>query len=547
MGRKMKIDIVRTRPFADQKMGTSGLRKKTKVLLDNPNYLENFLQALFDTADVKGKKWVVGGDGRFLNKEALQVILKMAVANGAKEIWVGKNGLFSTPAVSVVIRKYHLDGGIILSASHNPAGTEGDFGIKFNMSNGGPASEQLTQRIFEKTQIITEYKMAQMEPVDLSKECELTFGKTKIRIIDSIKDYIEKMETIFDFNAIRKMLKKGFRMYYDAFNAVTGPYAHVLFEDVLGAPKGTVANGVPLEDFGGIHPEPNQVYAVDLQKVMNSKNAPDFGAASDGDGDRYMIMGKSFFVYPADSLAILTLNAHLIKGYKGKVVGVARSMPTAGAVDLVAKKMGIPTFETPTGWKFFGSLLDAGKVTFCGEESFGSSSFHIREKDGLWGVLFWLNILAVTGKTVKEIVEDFWKEFGRFYTERFDFFIPEKETADNVLKELKANAKNLKGKVFNGLKIKQVKEFNYTDPVTGDKSMHQGIIVQFDNHSRIVYRLSGTGTVGATMRVYLEKFEPDAKKQNEPVFEYMKDIASAVFEIAQLPLLIGKTKPDFAA
>ena len=541
----MKTQIIQTRPFPDQKMGTSGLRKKTRVFLDNPNYLENFIQALFDTIDVTGKRLVVGGDGRFYNKKALQIILKMAVANKAGEVWVGQNGLFSTPAISVVIRKYHLDGGIILSASHNPAGENGDFGIKFNLSNGGAASEHLTQEIFEKSLNITQYKIAQTDDIDLSKEGEFKIGKTKIRVINPITDYVKKMQTLFDFPAIRKMFKNGFRLYYDAFNAVTGPYAHCLFEQVLGAPEGTVVNGMPLEDFGGIHPEPNQVYAVSLQKVMNSKDAPDLGAASDGDGDRYMIMGKHFFVYPADSLAILTLYAHLIKGYKGKLVGVARSMPTAGAVDRVAKKMGIPVYETPTGWKFFGSLLDAKKVTFCGEESFGSGSSHIREKDGLWGVLFWLNILAATGKTVEQIVRDFWRQYGRFYTERFDFFIPDKQAADNVLQQLSSHADALKGKTFGDLKIKNVKEFNYTDPVTGDTSKHQGIIVSFDNHSRIVYRLSGTGTEGATLRVYLEKFESNPKKQDIPVARQMKDIGAAALKIARLPALVGKRKPDF--
>ncbi|XTZ11195.1 MAG: alpha-D-glucose phosphate-specific phosphoglucomutase, partial [cyanobacterium endosymbiont of Rhopalodia yunnanensis] len=435
----MTIRTVSTTPFIDQKPGTSGLRKAVTVF-QQPNYLENFIQSILDSLDeIKGQTLVLGGDGRYYNCQSIQIILKIAAANGIGRILVGCNGIFSTPAASAVIRKYKALGGIILSASHNPGGPNGDFGVKYNVTNGGPAPEKVTNIIFERTKTISEYKIFDAADIKLDRPGSFTLGTMKVEVIDSIAPYLELMQTLFDFDEIKTLLSSGnFRMCMDSLHAVTGPYAHALFEKCLGAPKGTVKNGIPLEDFGGSHPDPNLVYAHDLVEILFGENAPDFGAASDGDGDRNMILGRNFFVTPSDSLAILTAHAKLVPGYKDGLAGVARSMPTSTAVDRVAEKLGIDCYETPTGWKFFGNLLDAGKVNLCGEESFGTSSNHIREKDGLWAVLFWLNILAVRDKSVQAIVKEHWEEYGRNYYSRHDYEEVKSKPANDLMDQLRA-------------------------------------------------------------------------------------------------------------
>ncbi len=540
----MQIQTIHTTPYTDQKTGTSGLRKKTRVFMEQDNYLQNFVQSVFDVIGAAGKRLVLGGDGRYFNTQAIQIILKMAIANKVQEVIVGQNGYLSTPAVSVEIRRLKTDGGLILSASHNPGGLDGDFGIKFNTANGGPAPENITNAIFEKTKQIKAYHIAETPTVDISQIGVQRFEDTTINVIDSVKDYADLMEKLFDFDAIRALFAKGFTMRYDALHAVTGPYAKEILERRLGAPNGSVVNAEPLPDFGGGHPDPNLTYAKSLVDFMYSVQAADMGAASDGDGDRNMVLGKSFFVNPSDSIAILAANANLVRGYAGGVLGVARSMPTSAALDKVAQKKGWSAYETPTGWKFFGSLMDADKITFCGEESFGAGSNHIREKDGLWAILYWLNILAKTNLSIAQVVQNHWREYGRHYYSRHDYEGVPSEAAAKVFEKLKESLASLAGQTFGELKVAMADEFSYTDPVTGETSAHQGIRILFENDARIIFRLSGTGTSGATIRIYFEKYEPDTAKQNDDSQHALQTLINAALQISQLAELTGRDKPS---
>lgn len=540
----MNIRTVSTTPFLDQKPGTSGLRKSVPVF-QQPHYLENFVQSTFDSLDdYQGKTMVLGGDGRYYNRQAIQTILKMAAANGVGRVKVGQNGILSTPATSCVIRKYNAFGGIILSASHNPAGPNGDFGVKYNISNGGPAPEKVTEAIYARTKEINAYKILEAADVDLNTLGESRLGETVVEVIDSVADYQELLESLFDFDRIRAMLTSGkFRMCMDSLHAVTGPYAHRIFEQRLGAPTGTVQNGTPLEDFGGGHPDPNLVYAHDLVELLFGENAPDFGAASDGDGDRNMILGRKFFVTPSDSLAILAANATLVPGYKDGIAGIARSMPTSQAPDRVAAKLGVECYETPTGWKFFGNLLDAGKATLCGEESFGTGSNHIREKDGLWAVLFWLNILAVRQQSVEEIVREHWKEYGRNYYSRHDYEGVESDRANKLVETLQLSLPTLRGKTFRNYVVDYADNFSYTDPIDGSISQKQGIRIGFTDGSRLVFRLSGTGTQGATLRLYIESYEADPAKQNRDPQDALADLIAIADEVASIRLNTRMDQP----
>jgi phosphoglucomutase len=540
----MDIKTIPTQPFTDQKPGTSGLRKKVTAF-QQPHYLENFVQSIFDSLEgYQGKTLVLGGDGRYYNRQAIQTILKMAAANGFGRVMVGNGGILSTPATSAIIRKYDTFGGIILSASHNPGGVDGDFGIKYNISNGGPAPEKVTEAIYARSKVIDSYKIMDAADINLDTLGSFMLGDMQVEVIDSVADYAELMQSLFDFNRIREFVTNGqFRMSIDSLHAVTGPYAHRLFEDLLGAPKGTVQNGTPLEDFGGGHPDPNLVYAHDLVETMFGENAPDFGAASDGDGDRNMILGRRFFVTPSDSLAILAANANLVPGYSSGLAGIARSMPTSQAPDLVAKQLGIECYETPTGWKFFGNLLDAGKATLCGEESFGTGSNHIREKDGLWAVLFWLNILAVRQQSVEEIVTEHWRTYGRNYYSRHDYEAVDSDRANTLITNLRSKTAYLKGKQFGSYQVEYSDDFSYTDPVDGSVSQKQGVRIGFTDGSRIVFRLSGTGTQGATVRVYLESYEPNPAKQNLDPQHALADLIKIADEIAQIHQLTGMDKP----
>ncbi|MGD8912916.1 MAG: alpha-D-glucose phosphate-specific phosphoglucomutase [Candidatus Thiodiazotropha sp.] len=541
----MKKVTITTHPYDDQRPGTSGLRKKVKVF-QTPHYLENFIQAIFDSqTDLKGGALVLGGDGRYYNREAIQIILRMASANGVKRVLLGKGGLLSTPAASCIIRKYKTDGGIILSASHNPGGPDEDFGIKFNTPNGGPAPETVTEAIFQRTREIDEYQILQSPPIDLDKLGIISLGDTQIEIIDPVKDYAELMMELFDFNRIRRLFGSGmFSMRFDAMHAVTGPYAIEILETRLGAEPGTVINGIPKEDFGGGHPDPNLVHAHQLVESTQGANAVNFAAASDGDGDRNMILGRNFFVTPSDSLAIMAANAHLIKGYSDGISGVARSMPTSQAADRVADKLGLHCYETPTGWKFFGNLLDDRKITLCGEESFGTGSDHIREKDGLWAVLFWLNLLAVKQQSVEKIVSDHWKAFGRNYYTRYDYEAIDKADADQLMEALREKLPNLPGQVLGKYVVDYADDFAYTDPVDDSRSERQGIRVGFNDGSRIVFRLSGTGTEGATLRVYLEAYETDPIKQTQATESVMTPLAAIALALAEIEQRVGRTKPS---
>jgi len=538
------IKTISTSPFDDQKPGTSGLRKKVKHF-QQANYLENFVQSVFNAIDgVTGKTLVIGGDGRYFNKDAIQIIVKMAAANGCNKLIIGQNGILSTPAASCVIRKYQTDGGLILSASHNPAGPDEDFGIKFNTPNGGPAPEKITDRIFEITKSITEYQITDTADIDLATiGNEQRINDMQIEIIDSVADYAELMQSLFDFEAIRELLGSGFRMKFDAMHAVTGPYAKQLFENLLNAPAGTVINGEPLEDFGNGHPDPNLVYAKQLVDIMWSDDAPDFGAASDGDGDRNMILGKQFFITPSDSLAILTANATSIPAYRDGISGVARSMPTSQAADKVAEKLGIKAYETPTGWKFFGNLMDDGKVTLCGEESFGTGSDHVREKDGLWAVLFWLNLLAVAKKSVQEIAESHWQTYGRNYYSRHDYENLDAQLAGTFMQELENSQQDLVGKPLGEQIIRIADNFSYTDPVDNSVSSGQGLRFIFDDDSRIVFRLSGTGTVGATLRIYFERYETDSDKLGQDTQQALSDLVALVEQMIDLKNRSGRDGP----
>ncbi|MCY1666101.1 alpha-D-glucose phosphate-specific phosphoglucomutase [Rhizobium sp. SL86] len=537
------IKTVSTAPYQDQKPGTSGLRKKVPVF-QQENYAENFIQSIFDSLEgFGGKALVIGGDGRYYNREVIQVALKMAAASGFGKVMVGKGGILSTPAASHVIRKYGAFGGIVLSASHNPGGPTEDFGIKYNIGNGGPAPEKITDAIYARTKVIDSYKIIDAADVDLDTVGTVALGEMTVEIIDPVKDYADLMESLFDFDAIRDLIGSGFRVVIDSMSAVTGPYAVEILEKRLGAPAGSVRNAEPLPDFGHHHPDPNLVHAKELYDDVMSPDGPDFGAASDGDGDRNMVVGKGMFVTPSDSLAVIAANATCAPGYKEGIAGIARSMPTSAAADRVAEKLGIGMYETPTGWKFFGNLLDAGKATVCGEESFGTGSNHVREKDGLWAVLFWLNIVAAKKKTVKEIVEAHWAEYGRNYYSRHDYEEVDTDAANGLVANLRDKLATLPGQSFGALTVESADDFAYNDPVDGSVSKNQGIRVLFKGGSRVVFRLSGTGTSGATLRVYVERYEPDVSRHGIETQEALADLIAAADAIAEIKARTGRNAP----
>ena len=535
------IKTVPTKPFEGQKPGTSGLRKKVTVF-QQTHYSENFIQSIFDGLEgFAGKTLVIGGDGRFLNREVIQTTIRMAAANGFGRVLTAKGGLLSTPAASHLIRKSSAFGGIILSASHNPGGPDGDFGIKYNAGNGGPAPEKMTDQFFAITKKISSYKISDGVDCDLDKLGVSKIEGMTVEVVDPVSDYQKLMETLFDFDAIRALFKSGFRVQFDAMHAITGPYAHAILEGALGAPKGSVVNGTPLPDFGGHHPDPNLVHAKELYELMMSATGPDFGAASDGDGDRNLIIGKNQFVTPSDSLALLAANAHLAPGYAKGLAGVARSMPTSCAVDRVAEKLGIKCFETPTGWKFFGNLLDAGTITLCGEESAGTGSNHVREKDGLWAVLLWLNILAKRRQSVAEIVKEHWATYGRNYYSRHDYEEVDAEAANVMMKFLRDKLPKLKGEKAGALAVATADDFAYHDIVDGSNTANQGIRVVYEDGSRVIYRLSGTGTAGATLRVYIEKYE--AKNLGLETQTALSDLIGFARRLAGITERTGRTEP----
>jgi phosphoglucomutase len=540
----MSIRTIPTTPFADQKTGTSGLRKNVPTFLQ-PHYLENFVQAIFDGVALPvGSTIVVGGDGRYHNDVAIQVVIRIAAANGIGRVIVGQRGLLSTPAASHLIRARKAAGGIILSASHNPGGPNGDFGIKYNVANGGPAPEQVTDAIGAKAKSITQYRMADSPDVDLAKIGHVKVEQMDVEIVDPVAEYAGLMASLFDFPAIRALFKSGFTMAYDAMHAVTGPYAQEIIERQLGAPAGTVRNAIPKPDFGGAKPDPSLTRAPQLVATMRAKDAPDFGAASDGDGDRNMILGRNFFVTPSDSLAILADNVTLAPGYKKGLAGIARSMPTSEAADKVAKAKGVQCYETPTGWKFFGNLLDAGLATLCGEESFGTGSNHVREKDGLWAILFWLNVLAARKESVADIVRAHWKRYGRNYYARYDYENVSVDSGNAVMDKVRGQMAALPGRSLAGRKVATADEFSYHDPVDGSLSTHQGLRIIFADGSRILFRLSGTGTAGATIRLYIESPELDERKQNEEATAVLSGLFDAAVTLSGLHTLTGRTAPN---
>ncbi|MCB1431787.1 MAG: alpha-D-glucose phosphate-specific phosphoglucomutase [Alphaproteobacteria bacterium] len=534
------IKTIATTPFDGQKPGTSGLRKKVTVF-QQPHYAENFIQSIFDALEgFQGQTLVIGGDGRYHNSTVIQTAIRMAAANGFGRVLVGQGGLLSTPAASHLIRKYRTFGGIILSASHNPGGPDGDFGIKYNASNGGPAPEKITDAIFAKTKSITAYKVVHSPDIDLGSIGTVKVGGMTVEVVDPVSDYAELMQSLFDFDAIRTLIKSGFAMKFDAMGAITGPYGHRILEDILGLAEGTVMNGSPLPDFGGHHPDPNLVHAKELVDLVMAPDGPQFGAASDGDGDRNLIIGRGMYVTPSDSLAILAANAKLVPGYADGLAGIARSMPTSCAPDRVAEKLGVPCYETPTGWKFFGNLLDAGKATLCGEESFGTGSNHVREKDGLWAVLMWLNILAKRKRSVAEIVTAHWREYGRNFYSRHDYEEVDAEAAGGLMKALRDRLPMLPGQ--HG--ITAADDFAYDDPVDGSRTTAQGIRLMFEDGSRIVYRLSGTGTAGATLRVYIERYEPDASRHGTETQTALADLIALSREIPEIERRTGRAAPS---
>jgi phosphoglucomutase len=538
------IRTVSTQPFADQRPGTSGLRKKV-VTFRQPHYLENFIQAIFDSlSGFAGETLVIGGDGRFFNREAIQIILKIAAANGFGRVVVGKDGILSTPAVSALIRARAAFGGIILSASHNPGGPDGDFGVKYNIGNGGPAPEKITEAIYARTRVISEFRIVEAPDIRLDRVGETQLADMQVEIIDSVANYATLMQRLFDFDLIRAAFANGLTIKFDAMSAVTGPYARVIFEELLGAAPGSVTNGTPLPDFGGHHPDPNLVHARHLYDLAMSDVAPDLCAASDGDGDRNLIIGRGRFVTPSDSLALLAANAHLAPGYRDGIAGIARSMPTSAAADRVARKLGVPLYETPTGWKFFGNLLDAGLVTICGEESAGAGSNHVREKDGLWAVLLWLNILAARRESVDSIMRRHWAEYGRNFYARHDFETIDSDAADALIAALRDSLPSLKDKSFGALEIRDADDFAYHDPVDGSDSAHQGVRIMFVDGSRIVYRLSGTGTEGATLRVYIEHYESDASRSLIDPGKALADLSRLAGDLAQIARFTGRAAPD---
>ena len=541
----MAVRIVRTQPFPDQRPGTSGLRKKVAAMRQ-PHYLENFIQSIFDgLPELRGATLVLGGDGRYYNREALQIILRMAAANGIGRMLVGRGGILSTPAASCIIRKHGTAGGIILSASHNPGGPDGDFGVKFNAANGGPAPSRMTEAIYAQSRVITQYRTMDEPDVSLEKPGQIRLGDMIVEIVDPVADYVELMERLFDFAAIRALLTSGrFRMCFDAMHAVTGPYAKEILEQRLGAPAGTVINGEPLPDFGGGHPDPNLTYAHALVEIMYAPDAPDFGAACDGDGDRNMILGRNFFVTPSDSVALLAAHARQAPGYREGVVGVARSMPTSRALDRVAARLDIPCFETPTGWKFFGNLLDAGLITLCGEESFGTGSNHLREKDGLWAVLFWLNILAAQRQPVEDIVREHWRGHGRDFYTRHDYEALDASDAQKLMDDLRERLGHLPGQHLGAARVRLADVFCYTDPVDHGVTTGQGIRLVLEDGARLVFRLSGTGTEGATLRVYLERFEPDPAKHDQDPQQVLADLIRLADEVAGIRARLGRNAPS---
>lgn len=537
---QLSIQEVETTPYADQRPGTAGLRKKVATFRQ-ANYMQNFVQSIFDVLELPaGATLVLGGDGRFYNKQAISIIAAMAAANNIGKLIIGRGGILSTPAASNLIRKRKADGGILLTASHNPGGPEGDFGIKFNTASGGQAPEQMTDAVFARSQKIDRYLIAELPDLDLMQTGRQKFGSLELEIVDPVDDYAELMEELFDFELIRHMLKKRMTMHFDALHAVTGPYAQRIFCEMLGVPAACVSNAIPLEDFGGGHPDPNPVDAPHLLDLAMSSNSPDLIGASDGDGDRNMILGRNMVVSPGDSLAIIAANAQVAPGYRQPLKGIARSMPTSRATDMVANELGIDLYETPTGWRYFCNLLEAGRIDLCGEESFGTSSSHTREKDGIWAVLFWLNMMAALEQSVDEIVHNHWRRFGRCFFQRRDYFIPDAAAANALMEDLFNNAAGLSDRLE---AVESADVFNYTDPVDQSESHNQGVRVHLKNGGRAVFRLSGTGTAGATLRVYLDKPDPDPANFSLSPAEALGELAASAAEIAAIERHTGLTEP----